>query len=188
MQEKIKRILFAYLEEKSGSNYVSPMRKEMPNYPFYQEQEKTYTDLVPLDSVHGIPTPDKNDKMFVYPEQETTNPDWAGGNFLSPYDEQIFHKEIWRTPNDAETLQDPYMTSPEMHGLNEKTSAAIDYFLKDDNAYIKVASMDLTDFMKISDDTLVHKSNKDLWKMFKDAEGNIFIERMFEDELIKEKE
>lgn len=45
---------------------------------------------------------------------------------------------------------------------------------------IRVASLgDLTDFMKVADDTLVHRSTKDLWSMRKDGEDFV-IERLFD--------
>lgn len=189
MNEKIKNIILAYLKEKKGSNYVEPLRNQMPNYPFYNEQEQTYTDLTQLDSQHGTSTQDKWDKQFIYPEQEMENniktPDWGGGNFLAPYHNEILH-EIYRTKNDADTLWDPLHTSPEVMGLNSRTSYAIDGFLSE-GPKVKIANMDLTDFMKVSDDTLIHKSTKDLWKMFKDADGNIFISRLFDDNIIPEK-
>lgn len=187
MREDVKRILTAYFKEKKGLNYTDPLRNDMERYPFYNDQEQSYTDLTHLNSPYGGPDPQKYDKMFVYPETETTNPDWAGGNFLSPYQEDIFHKELWRTPNDAENLMDPQMTIPEMHGLNSRTSAAIDSFLNDSNSnFQKISSMDLTDFMRVSSDTLIHKSRKDLWQMVQDSEGNIFIKRLFDDDVLKE--
>lgn len=46
----------------------------------------------------------------------------------------------------------------------------------------KVASIgQLAPFMRISADTLVHKSNKDLWSLRKEADGTYFIERLFDD-------
>jgi hypothetical protein len=44
---------------------------------------------------------------------------------------------------------------------------------------------DLQDFMKVGNDLLVHKSNKDLWAMEEDEEGNIIISRLFDGNLIK---
>ncbi len=47
-------------------------------------------------------------------------------------------------------------------------------------ASIKVSSLgDLTEFLKVAEDTLVHKSTKDLWKYSKDADGNFLVERLF---------
>lgn len=40
---------------------------------------------------------------------------------------------------------------------------------------------DLVDFVRVGD-TLVHKSNKDLWRLSKDGDGNDIIERLFKDE------
>lgn len=46
---------------------------------------------------------------------------------------------------------------------------------------IRVASLgDLTDFLRIGSDTLVHKATQDLWKLTKDPQGFV-IERLFDD-------
>lgn len=46
----------------------------------------------------------------------------------------------------------------------------------------KVASVaDLAGFQRLSSDTLIHKSNRDLWALKKDANGGYFIERLFDD-------
>ena len=47
---------------------------------------------------------------------------------------------------------------------------------------IRVASLgDLTDFLKMADDTLVHKSTKDLWSFRQDGSEYV-IERLFDDQ------
>lgn len=46
----------------------------------------------------------------------------------------------------------------------------------------KVASMkDLAGFRRNSAETLVHKSERDLWALKKEADGQYFIERLFDD-------
>ena len=50
-------------------------------------------------------------------------------------------------------------------------------------AMFRVASLgDLTDFLKVSNGALVHKSTKDLWSYSKDADGNFLVSRLFDDE------
>lgn len=45
----------------------------------------------------------------------------------------------------------------------------------------KVASLEqLSGFVRTASDTLVHKSNQDLWSLQKDANGEFFIERKFD--------
>ncbi len=45
---------------------------------------------------------------------------------------------------------------------------------------VKVASIgDLRDFLRISTDTLVHKAEKDLWRINEDKKGQVVIERLF---------
>jgi hypothetical protein len=49
-------------------------------------------------------------------------------------------------------------------------------------ARIKVAKIaDLQGFTRISNETLVRKSEQDLWSIKKEADGTLFIERMFDD-------
>lgn len=46
----------------------------------------------------------------------------------------------------------------------------------------KVASMaDLSSFLRLSSETLIHKSDRDLWALKKEADGSYFIERLFDD-------
>jgi hypothetical protein len=47
---------------------------------------------------------------------------------------------------------------------------------------IKVAAIkDLHNFVRLSADTLIHKSDRDLWALKKEADGQYFIERLFDD-------
>ncbi len=43
------------------------------------------------------------------------------------------------------------------------------------------ACSDLKNFVRVSSDTLVHKSNNDLWTLKKEADGKFYIERLFDD-------
>jgi hypothetical protein len=46
----------------------------------------------------------------------------------------------------------------------------------------KVASLgDISDFVRLSSDQLIHKSKRDLWTLKKEADGSFFIERLFDD-------
>jgi len=46
----------------------------------------------------------------------------------------------------------------------------------------KVASIkDLHNFVRLSSDTLIHKSDRDLWALKKEGDGSFFIERLFDD-------
>ena len=45
-----------------------------------------------------------------------------------------------------------------------------------------VASLgDLHGFLRLSSDTLIHKSNQDLWTLHKESDGKYYIERLFDD-------
>lgn len=46
---------------------------------------------------------------------------------------------------------------------------------------VKVASLSqLSGFVRTAEDTLIHKSDRDLWALQKDAKGEFYIERMFD--------
>ena len=203
MKDKIKRIIESHLKDKKGSNYVKPLLTDSEALPYYHDQEQTYTDLTQLDSTHGPSNIDElNQKRYVFPGEDTYNPDWGDGNFLAPNVNQI-QRDFNKTPNTPETLYDPaidgdgvndlkvvqsFFEVDSIEGLNGRTSSAIDGFLSDNvQNVIKISSsMDLSDFMKVSDDTLIHKSNKDIWKIIRDKSGNVFIKRTMEEDFVKE--
>jgi len=46
----------------------------------------------------------------------------------------------------------------------------------------KVASLgDLEHFVRLSAETLIHRSEKDLWSLSKEADGAFYIQRLFDD-------
>ena len=48
---------------------------------------------------------------------------------------------------------------------------------------VKVASMDMFyNFLRLSDNTLVHKAEKDLWKISESSTGDVVIQRLFDPE------
>ena len=178
MKKKIEKIINAYMSE-----YSDPLKKlEYPdlqqmNYP---DQEQTYTDLTQLDSPHGESTFNERYKL-VYPDQ-WANPSWADGDFMSPYENELTN--MTKSPNDNQLL---LHYSSEIQDLGFNKSCAVDKFLSPEREIIKISSaMDLTDFIKLADDTLIHKSKQDIWKMFKDENNDVYIKRMFEDDFIKE--
>ena len=49
-------------------------------------------------------------------------------------------------------------------------------------ASVRVASVQqLKPFTRLSAETLIHKSQRDLWALRKEADGNLYIERLFDD-------
>lgn len=49
-------------------------------------------------------------------------------------------------------------------------------------ARVRVASVQqLAPFTRLSSETLIHKSQRDLWAIRKEADGNLYIERLFDD-------
>lgn len=58
--------------------------------------------------------------------------------------------------------------------------SGIDAFLSSEGP-VKVASIsDLASFFRVSTDTLVHKAQKDLWRIAENSEGEVVIERLFD--------
>lgn len=46
----------------------------------------------------------------------------------------------------------------------------------------KVASLgDLEGFLRLSAETLIHRSERDLWSISKEADGDFYIQRLFDD-------
>lgn len=61
----------------------------------------------------------------------------------------------------------------------EDEGNSIDFFLAGNQ--VKVAALDdLFKFARISDTTLVHKAEKDLWKIGENDTGECIIERLFD--------
>ncbi len=49
-------------------------------------------------------------------------------------------------------------------------------------ARVRVASCrDLAAFTRVSEDTLVHKADQDLWSLRKESDGKYYVERLFDD-------
>lgn len=68
--------------------------------------------------------------------------------------------------------------SSELKNSSEETSG-MDGFLSGD--VIKVSSLDeICSFVRIGSDVLVHKAEKDLWRIGEDEKGQIVIERLFD--------
>ena len=49
-------------------------------------------------------------------------------------------------------------------------------------SFVVTTMDDLSDFMKVANGTLIHKSTQDLWSFSKDADGNITVERLYDSE------
>ena len=58
-------------------------------------------------------------------------------------------------------------------------TSGIDTFLADKPRKVATIS-DLASFFRISEDTLVHKAKKDLWRISENKEGEVVIERLFD--------
>lgn len=199
MKDSVSRIIEAYLKEKDSSKkenkkesqdirtpspYVVPHSQLMEQFPYYTDQEVTDTHIQ-LNSPTNKQKPEHHlENLFVYPEKEWSNADYSGGNFMAPYENHT-QRDFNRTDNNPMNLYDPLRGASDnsITDLNSRTSSTIDNFLSS-NKFRKVSSMDLEEFFKVSDETLIHKSDKDLWRMVKDKEGNVYISRLFDEEEI----
>lgn len=67
----------------------------------------------------------------------------------------------------------------ETSGLDEFLSPSKEATILPDK--MKVASLgDLSAFFRVSCDTLVHKAEKDLWRISEDKNGGVIVERLFD--------
>jgi len=63
--------------------------------------------------------------------------------------------------------------------LDTVVPCGMDEFLSGNQ--VKVANLgDLHAFLRISTDTLVHKAERDLWRIGEDSKGQVVIERLFD--------
>jgi len=47
---------------------------------------------------------------------------------------------------------------------------------------IQIASLgDLSPFLRLSAETLIHRSERDLWSLKKESDGKYYVERLFDD-------
>jgi hypothetical protein len=50
----------------------------------------------------------------------------------------------------------------------------------------RITSMrQLSSFTRVSEDTLIHKCEKDLWRLTKDSKGNDVIEKLYDEDILK---
>lgn len=63
-----------------------------------------------------------------------------------------------------------------------KEEGYVDKEANNKSAFVVTTMDDLSDFMRVANSTLVHKSTQDLWSFSKDADGNITVERLYDSE------
>lgn len=151
----------------------------------------------------GNKDPNKWDKM-VHPQQgkyeqnrpEENNHSWSGdsggssGDFSAPYEGQI--KKNWQENDGSAGATASVKKGTNMSFFDNFVWADdndIETFLTTKKASRKKVSKivklaDLDGFMKVSKDLLIHKSERDLWAMETDDDGNILISRLFDKDCI----
>ena len=50
-----------------------------------------------------------------------------------------------------------------------------------ENTFVVASLGDLTNFLRVANNTLIHKATKDLWSFEKDADGKFTVERLYDD-------
>lgn len=50
-----------------------------------------------------------------------------------------------------------------------------------ENTFVVASLGDLTNFLRVANNTLIHKATKDLWSFEKDADGMFTVERLYDD-------
>ncbi len=92
--------------------------------------------------------------------------------------DKLAEKDLNMTPQDSiyEALS---KEAGSLRDAEEVDFCGIDSFLNPQA--IKLSSIgDLSDFYRTSKETLVHKSEKDLWKIKENKKGEVIIHRLFE--------
>lgn len=147
---------------------------------YYQDAETTQHPSLPsagyptgwLESPEGDSTdlPLYAKEPFTIPvDPKSENPEWAEGSLSNPKDGptkerlrmSFFEKFLWGSDDSV----DSYL----------KTSSS-------NQRVIKLA--DLNSYTKVGENLLIHKSEKDLWAMETDEDGNIIISRLFKHEIL----
>jgi hypothetical protein len=87
------------------------------------------------------------------------------------YDDKVLNDAIY---------SDLLKQAKSLRGAQEREPEGMDDYLSGKNR-VRVASMDaLYNFLRLSEDTLVHKSEKDLWRVSENNNGEVIIERLFD--------
>lgn len=83
---------------------------------------------------------------------------------------------------DAFLSENPEVVTPLVASQRAPRSQVEKAVPKKASGRMKVGSLEqLSGFIRTAEDTLVHKSNRDLWSLRKDGHGEFYIERMFDD-------
>lgn len=77
----------------------------------------------------------------------------------------------------------------DLGGFEVQGSFGLDSFLEREPNIVtpskgmrRVASIqDLNGFIRLSNDTLIHKAERDLWTISRQSDGSMFVQRMFND-------
>lgn len=147
---------------------------------YYQDDETTQHPSLPsaghqmgwLDAPEGDSTdlPLSSKEPFTVPvDPKSGNPEWAEGSLSNPKSGptkerlrmSFFEKFVWASDDSVDT----YL----------KTASS-------EKRIIKMA--DLQSYTKLAENVLIHKSEKDLWAMETDEDGNIIISRLFKNEVL----
>lgn len=162
------------------------------NYPqrnlfYYQDNETTQNPNIAdgyLEPTVGDSNEIHNIHQLTYPrkfeQNRPENPPWSEGDLANPYRGMI--------PEDLAVLEGhPQGKKGAMNFFDNFVwceEDALDQLFTSKKASIKKTAKitkvaDLNNFIKVGENLLVHKSEKDLWALETDDNGNFFISRLF---------
>lgn len=107
---------------------------------------------------------------------------WADNKFRAAHADFLRLAKVSSISTEEAGLEDACWEGYEAFGMKEKDGRRVPNCVPVKKAKrIRVSSVgDLTQFLKVAEGTLIHKSTKDLWSFKKDADGSIVVERMFD--------
>lgn len=147
---------------------------------YYQDAETTQHPSLPsaghpmgwLEAPEGDSTdlPLSAREPFTIPvEPKSENPEWAEGSLSNP--------------KNGPTKERLRMSFFEKFAWGSDDS--VDFYLKNASSEKRVIKLaDLNGYTKVGENLLIHKSEKDLWAMETDEDGNIIISRLFKKDIL----
>ena len=135
----------------------------------------------------GVKNKDDAEKLIDALKEKSVKGVYAHINYTPEHNIPISNHTVYMNIHDkpkqaSETMdiyEDLMKNAGSLRDAEEEISGIDDYLTG--NNQVKVASIDdFFNFFRISKDTLVHKAEKDLWKVSEDEKGQVVIERLFD--------
>jgi len=166
---------------------VAEVSDPQRNLFYYQDRETTQNPNIAdgyLEPTVGDSNEIQNQHLLSYPrnfeQNRPENPSWAGGDLSSPY--------TGKMPEDLAVLEGQSRGKRgNMNFFDTFVWAqedAVDQLFESRKASVKKTAKinkvaDLNEYIKVGENLLVHKSERDLWALETDEDGNFVISRLF---------